>query len=58
MPDHVKGDLIAQEDQAKESAKTTASIVSAFYSKLIADKMDVVTARYLTKRYYEKISAK
>lgn len=50
-------DLVAQGDQAKESAKTTASVVSAFYSRLIAEKVDVITARYLTRRYYEKISS-
>lgn len=52
------GDLIAQEDQAKEAAKTTASIVAAFHGRLIAEKVDVITARYLTRRYCEKISAK
>ncbi len=52
----MSGDMIAETDQAKECARQTASIVSAFYLKLIADKVDVATVRYLTQKYYERIS--
>lgn len=49
-------DLISEADQATGCAKLEASIVSAFYIKLIREKVDVQTARILTVKYYERIS--
>lgn len=52
------GDLVAQTDQGKEAAKTVASLLSAFYGQLIADKVDVTTARYLTQEYQKSLKEK